>query len=112
MQTTTRMRQQRLAVDNAKLQLAQQKQTLRKEIDQAYYNALSAQLEEQSAMEAERSAAEALRYAEQKQEAGRASAYEYREAKNTYAQALATRLQARYNLLFRIRILHYYQGTL
>ena len=112
MQTTTRMRQQRLAVDNAKLQLAQQKQTLRKEIDQAYYNALSAQLEEQSATEAERSAAEALRYAEQKQEAGRASAYEYREAKNTYAQALATRLQARYNLLFRIRILHYYQGTL
>lgn len=112
MQTTTRMRQQRLAVDNAKLQLAQQKQDLRKEIDQAYYNALSAQLEEQSAMEAERSAAEALRYAEQKQEAGRASAYEYREAKNTYAQALATRLQARYNLLFRIRILHYYQGTL
>ncbi|MGN1239698.1 MAG: TolC family protein [Paludibacteraceae bacterium] len=112
MQTTTRMRQQRLAVDNAKLQLAQQKQDLRKEIDQAYYNALSAQLEEQSAMEAERSAAEALRYAEQKQDAGRASAYEYREAKNTYAQALATRLQARYNLLFRIRILHYYQGTL
>lgn len=112
MQTTTRMRQQRLAVDNAKLQLAQQKQDLRKEIDQAYYNALSAQLEEQSATEAERSAAEALRYAEQKQEAGRASAYEYREAKNTYAQALATRLQARYNLLFRIRILHYYQGTL
>lgn len=112
MQTTTRMRQQRLAVDNAKLQLAQQKQDLRKEIDQAYYNALSAQLEEQSATEAERSAAEALRYAEQKQDAGRASAYEYREAKNTYAQALATRLQARYNLLFRIRILHYYQGTL
>lgn len=112
LQTTTRMRQQRLAVDNARLDLEQKKQDLRKEIDQAYYNALSAQKEEISASQSERSAEEALRYAEQKYEAGRASSYEYREAKNTFLQAQSARLQAHYNLLFRIKILQYYQGTL
>ena len=112
LQTTTRMRQQRLAVDNARLDLEVKKQDLRKEIDQAYYNTLNAQQEELSAAQSEKSAREALRYAEQKYEAGRASSYEYREAKNTYLQAQSTRLQAHYNLLFRIKILHYYQGDL
>ncbi len=112
LQTTTAVRRQRLAVENARLDLEQQKKDLRKEIDQAYYNALAAQQEQVSAMKSESSAREALRYAEQKYDAGRATSYEYREAKNTYLQAQSAYLQAYYNYIFRLRILHYYATTL
>lgn len=112
LQTTTYVKRQKVAVENARLDLEQKKKDLRKEIDQAYYNAISAQTERISAEKSELSAQEALRYTEQKYDAGRATAYEYREAKNTYLQAQSTRAQAHYNYLFRLRILRYYQGTL
>ena len=111
-QTTTRVKQQKLALENARLDLEQQKNDLRKEIDQAYFNAKNASAEQISAEKAERAAAEALRYATQKYEAGRSTLYEYQEARNNYLQAQSTRLQAQYNYLFRLRILQYYQGVL
>ena len=111
-QTTTRVKQQQLALENVRLDLEQQKKDLRKEIDQAYYNARNASIEQASAEKAERAAEEALRYTTQKYEAGRCTLYEYQEARNNHLQAQSTRLQARYNYLFRIRILQYYQGVL
>ena len=112
MQTSTRVKQQKLAIQNAILDLEQQKNDLRKEIDQAYYNARNAYAEQLAADKAEQSTAEALRYITQKYEAGRATTYEYQEARNNHLQAQSTRLQAQYNYLFRLRILQYYQGVL
>jgi outer membrane protein len=112
LQTSTRVKQQKLALQNAILDLEQQKNDLRKEIDQAYYNARNAYAEQIAAEKAEQSTAEALRYITQKYEAGRATAYEYQEARNNHLQAESTRLQAQYNYLFRLRILQYYQGVL
>lgn len=111
-QTTTRVKQQKLALENARLDLEQQKKDLRKEIDQAYYNAQNAQMEQISAERAEQSTAEALRYVTQKYEAGRCTLYEYQEARNNHLQSQSTRLQTEYNYLFRLRILQYYQGVL
>ena len=112
MQTSTRAKQQKLALENARLDLEQQKKDLRKEIDQAYYNARNASIEQSASEKAEQSTAEALRYTTQKYEAGRCSLYEYQEARNNHLQAQSTRLQAQYNYLFRLRILQYYQGVL
>ncbi len=112
LQTSTRVKQQKLALQNAILDLEQQKNDLRKEIDQSYYNARNAYAEQIAAEKAEQSTAEALRYITQKYEAGRATAYEYQEARNNHLQAESTRLQAQYNYLFRLRILQYYQGVL
>ena len=63
-----------------------------------------------SAQQAERSAAEAERYASEKFAAGRATAYEYNAAKMTHLNALSSHLQARYSYLFKVRILEYYMG--
>jgi outer membrane protein len=104
LQTSTRVKQQKLALQNAILDLEQQKNDLRKEIDQAYYNARNAYAEQIAAEKAEQSTAEALRYITQKYEVGRATAYEYQEARNNHLQAESTRLQAQYNYLFRLRI--------
>ncbi len=111
MNTTNNLRRSKLNIENAKLQIEQVKKDLRKEIDQAYYNALAAQARQYSALKAERSAAEAYRYEEQKFSAGRSTSYTYYEAKNLYVQAQSERLQSQYDYLFKLKILQYYEGT-
>lgn len=112
MQTPNNVSRQKIMLDNMQLQIESTKQTLRKEIDQAYYNATAAQAQKLSAQKAVNSAQEALRYAQQKYEAGRASAYEYNNAKNSYVQASSQYLQAKYDFIFKLKILKYYQGLL
>ncbi len=111
MQTPYAVKQQKIALENAKLELEQQKQDIRKEVEQAYYNALNALTEAEAAQKALTNAEVALDYQEKKYEAGRASSYEFTTAKTTFAKAQTTLLQAQYNYLFRLRILHYYAGT-
>ena len=111
MQTPYAVKQQKLALENARLSLEQQKQDIRKEVEQAYFNALNALTEAQAAEQALTNAQVALDYLQKKYEAGRASSYEYTTAKTTFAKAQTTLLQSQYNYLFRLRILHYYAGT-
>lgn len=108
MQTTNGVRRAKLNIQDSQLRLEQVKKELRKNIDQAYYNALAAQTKQISAQKALQAAEEALRYAEQKYESGRASVYELYEAKNTYIQAQSEQLQAQYDYLFKYEILNYY----
>ena len=111
MQTPYAVKQQKLALENARLSLEQQKQDIRKEVEQAYFNALNALTEAEAAQKALNNAQVALDYLQKKYEAGRSSSYEYTSAKTTFAKAQTTLLQAQYNYLFRLRILHYYAGT-
>lgn len=110
MQTPNSVKRQKISIQNQELQIVLIKQNLRKEIDQAYYNALAAHAEQTSSQKAEQSAKEAYRYMEQKFEAGRASVYEYYDAKNTYRQAESQFLQAQYNYIFKLQILEYLKG--
>lgn len=111
MQTPYAVKRQQIALDNARLSLDQQKQDIRKEVEQAYYNALNALTEAQAAEQALTNARVALDYLQKKYEAGRASSYEYTTAKTTFAKAETSLLRAQYNYLFRLRILHYYAGS-
>ena len=111
MQTPYAVKQQKLALENARLSLEQQKQDIRKEVEQAYFNALNALTEAQAAEQALANAQVALDYLQKKYEAGRASSYEYTTAKTTFAKAQTSLLQAQYNYIFRLRILHYYAGV-
>ena len=108
MQVKNNVSRARINVENYKVQAEETKKTLRKNIDQAYYNALAAQSRETAAEKSERSAYEAYRYAEQKYESGRASVYEFYDAKLSYTLALSERIQAKYEYLFRLKILEYY----
>lgn len=111
MQTPHAVKRQQIALDNARLELEKKKQDIRKEVEQAYYNALNALTEAQAAEQALTKARVALDYLQKKYEAGRASSYEYTTAKTGFAKAQTTLLQAQYNYLFRLRILHYYAGV-
>lgn len=110
MQTPHAVKQQKLSVENAKLQLEQKQQEIRKQIDGAYYDAVNAYQEWQSAKKAEKSQRQAMLYTSQKYEAGRATGYEYTTAKTNCLRATTTRLQAEYTYYFRLYLLQSYTG--
>lgn len=110
MQTPHAVKQQKLTVENAKIQLEQKQQDIRKQIDAAYYDAVNAYQEWQSAKKAEKSQQQAMNYTGQKYEAGRATDYEYTTAKTNSLRATTTRLQAEYTYYFRLYLLQSYTG--
>lgn len=87
-------------VDNAKIEL-------RKNIQQAYYNAVGAKARWDAALKSETASREAYRYANQKYEAGRASIYELYQAKSNLTQVLGEEAQAKYQYYFRVKVLEY-----
>lgn len=90
----------KISVDNAKLEL-------KKAIQQAYYNALSAKSRWDAALKSEIASREAYRFTNQKFEAGRATLYELYQAKSNLTQVLSEQAQAKYEYFFRIKLLEY-----
>ena len=53
---------------------------------------------------------EAFSYSQQKYDLGLISSYDYLQAKNNLAKAKADLLQAKFDYIFRLKILDFYQG--
>jgi outer membrane protein len=81
-----------------------------KEIQQAYNNAISAWNKLQSSLEAQKAYAVAFRYASQKFEAGASNIVEYNTAKTNLTKVESELLQAKYEYVFRTKILDFYRG--
>ena len=109
-QTRNAVRSARIAILNQQLQMDDTKKTLYKEIQQAYYNATAAQKKYQSAGKSVLAAREAFVYAENKYAAGKSTVYELNESKTQYAKSLAEEVQAKYEYVFRVKILEFYAG--
>lgn len=110
MQTSNSVKRAKLTIENSKVEVENVKKTLRKNIDQAYYNALAARSREEAANKSQKSSLEAYRYAEQKYQSGRASVYEMYDAKNSYTAVLSEQIQAKYDYYFKLKILEYYSA--
>ena len=82
------------------------KKSLYKEIQQAYYNATAAQEKYISSDKSVDASKVAFSYAEERYGAGKSTVFEYSEAKS-----LAEQTQAKYNFIFRTKILDFYNGT-
>lgn len=111
MATRNRVRTARLQQKNYALELDNVKKTLYKEIQQAWYNAYAAQSKYTSSHEAMLASTESFRLTKQKYENGNANAVEYNEAKQNLMKAQSDELQAKYEYLFRTKILDFYQGV-
>lgn len=96
-------RTQQLAVTEAEL-------ALRKEIEQAWYNADAAYAKYLSADAAFTSAQTAFVYMQERANAGRATIFDFSDAKTKMEKAESDRIQARYEFVFRTKILDYYKG--
>lgn len=104
-ETKNQIRSSRLEVEKSKLQLDNTKIELQKNIQQAYYNAIGARAKWESALKSQQANTEAYRFANQKYEGGRSTVYELYQAKNNLAQAQSEVIQAKYEYVFRLKIL-------
>lgn len=109
-QVRNSVRSARLAIANQALEIENTKKTLYKEIQQAYHNATAAQAKYESSGKSVTASKTAFEYAEDRYEAGKSNVFEYNEAKTKYAQSLAEEAQAKYDFIFRAKILDFYDG--
>ena len=110
--TRNRVRTARLQQMNFALQLDQTKKALYKEIQQAWYNAVAAESNYNSSLVAVQANEESFRLMNEKFDNGKATAVEYNEAKQLLVKALSDNIQAKYDYLFRTKILDFYKGRM
>lgn len=108
--TRNRVRTARLQQENYSLQLDNTKKTLYKEIQQAWYTALASESKYTSSSIATNASAESFKLMSEKYDNGKATAVEYNEAKQNLMKAQSDELQAKYEYLFRTKILDFYKG--
>ena len=105
------------AVSNSKLnvlneiyELENTEKDLYKEIQQAYADALGARKKYVASTKALQAMRESFNYTEQKYEVGLVNGFDYNAAKNQLTRTESDLLQAKYDYIFRIKILDYYRG--
>lgn len=108
--TRNSVRTAQLAFNNQQLQLENVKKNLYKEIQQAYYNAVTSQAKARSSEEAASSARQSFELTKEKYENGKSGITEYNESKNRWLEAESNLLQARYESLYQEKILDFYRG--
>jgi outer membrane protein len=108
---------QHTAIQNSKVnylssqyQLEQAKQTLYKTIQQAQADAIASLEEYKSNQEAEKSMEESFRYTQQRFDVGMVNSVDYNIAKNNLTKAQSELIRAKYNYIFRTKILDFYMG--
>lgn len=93
-----------------KVDLQNTKQQIFKTIQQAHLDAKSAQLKYAAAQKAYNATQLSSGYAEKKFNAGMGTSLEYITAKNNATRAQSDLLQAKFDLIFRIKVLEFYNG--
>ncbi|MGM9759183.1 MAG: TolC family protein [Parabacteroides sp.] len=109
-QTRNSVRSAQISIRNQQLAMENTKKVLYKEIQKAFYDATAAQQKYQASGQSVEANREAFHYAQQKYQAGKSTVFEFNEAKTKYAQSLAEQSQAKYDYIFRAKILDFYDG--
>lgn len=104
------IRSARLSAQRQQLALLEAEQSLRKAIEQAGYNTEAAGAKYRAAVTALAAARTAFSYEEQKAAAGRSTVFDFNDAKTRMEKAESELVQAKFELVFRRKILDYYLG--
>lgn len=108
--TRNGIRTAQIAVRSQQLAVTEAERELRKLIEQAWYNADASYAKYRSAEAAAASARIAFAYEERKAEAGRSTVFDFNDAKTRMEKAEADAVQAKYEFVFRSKILDFYRG--
>jgi len=109
-QVNTNISNAKISLLNSKLSLDLTKQQLYKEIQQAYADAIAAFRKYNAATKALASIQESFRYTQQKFDVGMVSSFDFNAAKNNLLKAESDVLQAKYEYVFKSKILDFYRG--
>lgn len=94
----------------AELDLADQKQQLLQNIESAYQDARAATKTFEAAKLSLKSQLEAYKNAEERYTVGAMTAYDYNQARNSLVNAQATLIRAKYDYVFKTKLLKFYYG--
>jgi outer membrane protein len=100
----------KLQVSDYELQLKQAKMALYKEVQQAHADATAAREKYMSSVEAVKYNEEAFKYTSQKMDVGLVNSVDYNIAQNNLISAQSSMLQAKYEYIFKLKILDLYMG--
>ncbi|HTX89029.1 MAG TPA: TolC family protein [Bacteroidales bacterium] len=109
-QGRTAISRAKILKDQAELNLEAQKRDLRKNIEQAYADAVAALKKYNSSVQKVDAQEESFKYSEQKFNVGLLTAYDYNNAKKDLTAAQSDLLQAKYDFIFKTTILDFYMG--
>lgn len=111
LQARTDISNAKIDVLSKELDVQNTKNLLRKDIEQAYANAVAALEKYMASNKAVESMKEAFRYTEEKFNVGMVNSVEYNQAKNNLTKAQSDLAQAKYDYIFRTKILDFYNGV-
>jgi len=100
----------RIMHDRAKLDLQSRKLTLYASVHQSYADALAALKKFNATQEALISMEESFKYTEKKFEVGLVNTVDYNTSKNQLIATQSDLLQAKYDFIFKTKILNFYRG--
>ncbi len=110
LQTNIAYRNAKLNALNAYYTYENNELSLRKNIQQAYADALGALNKFHATEKAVASSREAFNYTKTKFDVGMATALDYNTAKINLVKAESDQLQAKYTYVFKVKVLDYYEG--
>jgi len=109
-QVNTNISNSRLALENSQYTLEDTKKQLYKDIQQAYTDAVSALKKYNASFKAVASSEESFRYNEQKFDVGMITPVDYNASKTQLLNAQSDMAQAKYEFIFKIKVLDFYKG--
>ena len=108
--TRNNVRSAQINFKSQQIQLESVKKALYKEIQQAYYNAVSAQARFAGSRESAASARQHYELTEEKYRVGKAGVTDYNDARNNWLRAESEHIQARFQCLYQTKLLDFYRG--
>lgn len=109
-QTSTRIKKAVIQNQNSKFNLELTKNSLRKDIEQKYFDAIAAYKTYYANLASAKSLKEAFKYTEEKFSLGMLNSVDYNLAKSKLTQAESELLRAKYDYIFKTKILDFYMG--
>jgi len=107
---STNIRNAKLGVQQAQIDMRNRQQALYKEIQQANNDAISAFERYKATLHNVRSMEESFRYVQQKLDVGMLNGTDFTVAKTNLFRAQSDNLQAKYQYVFQLKILDFYKG--
>jgi len=108
--TRTSINRSKVDVQSKQIGLDQAKLKLKQDVYKAYYDAMSAIQKHYATARAEEASTRAYDYAQKRYELGLMNAVELLTTQNTAFKAKADALSAKYDLLFKLKVIDYYLG--
>lgn len=110
LQARTNLRKARLNRMNADLQLRDTQNQLYSNVQQAYNDAVAGMRQYEAGEQSLEASQKAFEYAKQRFEAGALNPYDFNTSKNNLARVQSDVLRAKYEYIFRSKVLDFYMG--